>query len=145
MKTILPILFAVAVLFALPVNVYAQGTEPASTTGPQVAVVVLDVVFLAAITAFIKKQFELSGRPVMYVAFGVGVVIWGTPLISQAFPTVGIYLDSFMSFLKLWIGAMGSTDLVTDIGSKVAAVKPTKTLEATLKPDTDLVKLGSMK
>jgi hypothetical protein len=123
------------VLLALPTVALARGLaqEAPPVTGPGVAVVVIDVAFLAAITAFIKKQFELQGKTVMAVAFGVGVIIWGAPLLSQAFPVAGTYIDSFMAFLKLWIGAMGSTDLFTDIGSKIASVKPTKTVEAATK------------
>ena len=65
--TVIVLAFLPSVAHAAPI---AQEAPP--VTGPAVAVVVLDVVFLTAITAFIKKQFELSGRPVMMVAFGAG-------------------------------------------------------------------------
>jgi hypothetical protein len=76
---------------------------------------------MMAITAFIKTQFDIVGKPVMAVAFCVGVVLWGTPLISAAFPVIGTYLDSFFAFLKIWLGAMGSVDLVQTVGANIAA------------------------
>jgi len=126
---ILLFLSVVLVLVAMPTAAVlakspAQDSQPANTQ--TAGVFVLDVALMVAITAFIKTQFDITGKPVMAIAFGVGVVLWGAPLISAAFPAVGVYINSFLAFLGVWLGAMGSVDLVTGVGKKIAATPKVK-------------------
>jgi hypothetical protein len=122
-------LSVVFVLIAMPTAIVlakspAQDSQPPA--GTQTAgEVVLDVALMVAITAFLKTQFDITGKPVMAIAFGVGVVLWGAPLISAAFPAVGVYIDGFLAFIKVWLGAMGSVDLVQGVGRNIAAAKST--------------------
>ena len=98
-----------------------QDPTPVSQAAAAAGEVVLDVALMVAITAFFKEQFALTGRTFMGVAFVVGVFLWGEPLVAAAFPAVGFYLDSFLAFVKVWLGAMGSVDAVTNIGAKIRA------------------------
>lgn len=116
--------FALMAFTASPLAL-PQETTPASPSAPSAGEVVLDMALMVAITAFLKATFEVTGKPVMAIAFGVGVVLWGAPLISAAFPAFGVYLDSFLAFIKVWLGAMGSVDLVTSVGTKIATAKMT--------------------
>lgn len=113
------------ILLSVPTMALAKGlmqdATPAQT--PNASVILLDMALMATITAFIKQNFGVTGKPVIAVAFGVGVILWGAPLISAAYPAIGVYLDSFLAFIKVWLGAMGSVDLVQTIGANMAKVK----------------------
>ena len=71
---------------------------------------VVDIAFVIAITAFFKEQFGLVGKATIGVAFLVGVVMWGLPILTTAFPVAAPYINSFLLFLKVWLGAMGTAD-----------------------------------
>jgi hypothetical protein len=121
----------ILIIFAMPTAAFAMGLhqEVSPPNVQSVGEIVLDMAFVVTITAFLKSLFNVSGKPVMAIAFGVGVVIWAVPLISSAFPSAGVYIDSFFTFLKAWLAAMGSVDLVNDVGANIASVKATKTVE----------------
>jgi hypothetical protein len=134
MKKIFAVLFVIVLALAVVTPVMAAGLQqdagPAAST-PSAGEIVVDMALMVAITAFLKSLLNVTGKPVMAIAFGVGVVLWGAPLVSAAFPAVGVYLDSFLGFVKVWLGAMGSVDLVTSVGAKIATAKMTQSGQIT--------------
>jgi hypothetical protein len=128
---LLTLFVVILVIAILPTaGVLARGLDQdAPPVTPPIGEVVLDMAFIMTITAFLKNLFNVSGKPVIGIAFGVFVVIWGVPLVSAAFPGASAYIDSFLNALKLWLGAMGSVDLVTGVGKKIASAKATKYAE----------------
>ena len=133
------LILTVIVLFALPSIALAKGLlqdAPPVTTESTPGAVVLDVAFLIAITGFLKNLLNATGKQIYALAFGVGVVLWGEPLIASAFPAVGVYLDSFLAFIKVWLGAMGGYDVVTDVGSKIAAITPKQIASPSVSAET---------
>jgi hypothetical protein len=115
--------------FTPPPTTLAQEPAPATQSAQTAGEVALDMALMVAITAFLKNTFQITGNPVIAIAFVVGVVLWGEPLLAAAFPAVGVYLDSFLTFIKVWLGAMGSVDFVTGtatkIGIKISAARKT--------------------
>ncbi len=132
---LLGMLLVILVVATFPtVGVLARGlAQDVPPVTPPVGEVVLDMAFIMTITAFLKNLFNVSGKPVIGIAFGVFVVIWGVPLVSAAIPGASSYIDSFLTALKLWLGAMGSVDLVNDVGANIASVRATKTVESATK------------
>ena len=117
--------------FAPAYHVVAQAPQPAGsapvvTTLPAAPATdpgANDAVFVAeliAITAFFQKRFGLGGYVLIGAAGLVGIVLWFAPLLSAAIPAAGAWIDSGVTFVKLFLSAMGSVDFVTTVGSKIA-------------------------
>lgn len=72
----------------------------------------IDMVFLVAITEFLKQQFGTTGKATMWLAFGVGLVLWAVPLVAEVYPDAKLIIDSFFMFLKVFLSGMGAADFV---------------------------------
>lgn len=114
MKKVFWFVFVLAILFVVPLALAYQGELP-----PEVAEVatperVIDMAFLLAITGFFKAQFDIKGRPVIGVAFLVGLFLWFIPEISAINPVVAL----LAGFVKWFLGALGSFDTLIDVQEK---------------------------
>lgn len=82
--------------------------------------VLLDVAWVAAITAFVKQQFGTSGKGTLLVAVLAGMFAAFEPLVAASFPVAAPWLDAFIKGLGLAIGAAGSVDLLKQVGGGIA-------------------------
>lgn len=110
MKNKLFFLFVLLIvaLFAVG-NAYAMGPSQAADPAPA-GVGLLDAAFLLTITAFFKKQFNLSGWPVMVAAFIVALILYLPTVFSL--PAEAVKL---LGFAQWFIASMGSVDLSKDV------------------------------
>lgn len=80
----------------------------------------LDTILFAAITAFLKEQFGLTGKVVVMVAIAVGSLFWFQADIAALSPIAG----SILEYLKFIVAAPGLFDLVTNVVKVGSAVTP---------------------
>lgn len=99
-----------------PACVVEEVPSPAEPTNPSLP----DVAVLVAIVAFFKKRLSLQENGVITAVLVVGAVLWFTPLISEKFPDVGVWLDQGMAFVKWVLASMGAVDFLINTGVKIA-------------------------
>jgi len=80
---------------------------------------VIDVAFIVAITAFIKKQFGLEGKSAMLVAFATALIFGVAPLVGQFIPGSVAWLDVLLKTFTLFLAAAGSYDAVVSVSTHV--------------------------
>lgn len=80
--------------------------------------VVLDVAFVIAITAFLKEQFGLVGKAVIFWAFIAALVIGFAPLVAGLIPPIAPFLEVLIKTVVLFLGAAGSYDAIMDLRYK---------------------------
>lgn len=103
---------------ATDVNCVIEEPSPPDATNPSLP----DVAVLIAIVAFIKERVELSKNGVAYAVIGVGAFLWFTPLLATWLPQFAFVIDQILAFVKWILVAMGSIDLVVNVGAKIAKV-----------------------
>jgi len=118
-RVVLTILLLAAV-FVVPV--YAQGAEPPVDT-PGAMPQLEFIAFLVTITGFFKQQFDIKGKPLLLVAFGVGLALWFLPDIQTLFPSSAYWLTRGLDFVKLFLASLGSFDVIVNVGAKIATAK----------------------
>ena len=79
----------------------------------------LDVGFVLAATAFFKQQFALKGKAALGAAFAVALFVGFAPVVSDALPALGAYLDAAVKVISLFILGAGSYDLLSDVSRKL--------------------------
>lgn len=80
--------------------------------------IVLDVAFVIAVTAFIKTQFGIAGKAVLFWAFVICVTIGFAPLIGNLLPAISPFLEVVLKVIVLFLSAAGSWDAVRGIQQK---------------------------
>jgi hypothetical protein len=85
---------------------------------------VLTIAFVIAVTAFVKKQFALTGWKVLLAAFIIVLVVALIPLIAASYPPVAPWVNTIGIVIVLFLSATGTTDFVTDIRTKEAPPTP---------------------
>lgn len=80
--------------------------------------IVLDVAFVVAVVAFIKTQFEVTGKAVLFWAFVVCLVIGFAPLVAGLIPAISPFLEVLIKVVVLFLSAAGSWDAVRGIQKK---------------------------
>lgn len=104
-----------------PATVTSAPAAPATDPGANDAVFVAELI---AITAFFQKRFGLGGYGLIGAAGAVGLALWFSPLLSATFPAAGPWIDSGVTFVKLFLSSMGSVDFVTTVGKKIVSATP---------------------
>ncbi len=80
--------------------------------------IVLNVAFVISVVAFIKTQFEISGKAVLFWAFVVSLIFGIAPLIGNLIPVINPFLEVVLKVMVLFLGAAGSWDAVRGIQQK---------------------------
>lgn len=80
--------------------------------------IVLDVAFVIAVTAFIKTQFEITGKAVLFWAFVISLIFGFAPLIGNLLPAISPFLTVVLKTIVLFLSAAGSWDAVRGIQQK---------------------------
>lgn len=80
----------------------------------------LDVAFVIAVTAFIKTQFEVKGKAVLFWAFVICLFFGIAPLIADLLPVSKPFLNVVLYIGSLFLAATGSYDALIDIKRKKA-------------------------
>jgi cell division protein FtsW (lipid II flippase) len=82
--------------------------------------IVLDVAFVLAVVAFLKKQFILDGNVVLVVAFLIALAVAAAPLIGGLVPAAAPWIKILLDTFVLFLGAAGSFDAVKSFTAKKA-------------------------
>lgn len=80
---------------------------------------IINAAFIIAIVAFFKQQLGLHGWKVILAAFLTAFVLVMLTTVSTQFPVVAPWLDPIVWLIKVFLGAAGTVDFITEMRKPV--------------------------